>query len=245
MQARGERSTLCRRHQRQDLALESWRSWRLCETRTGTQYSDAQSGCTRIHVQCTSVPGWSVLGTPGAVGLSHTRPLPAPKLRPKNQPARTFFCYEAGRRRDPPPPSFNQPPIVKYEQRRPPSPLKISLLFSHTNCLPYKPPTAHNTQASGGLHIPNPVSTSPLCKSQHAVKYSPLDLIGVALFPLARIFRSSAAIQALAAVATQNLVPALRFLSTQSFHCLCSAFTSKLRQLARAFHIKTIARRSR
>lgn len=162
------------------------------------------------------VLGWSVPGTPGAVGLSRA-PLPGPKLRPKNQSACSFFCYEAGRR-DPPPPSFNQPPIVKYEHRRPPSPLKISLLFSHTNCLPYKPPTAHNTQASGGLHIPNPVSTSHLCKSQHALKYSPLDLIGVALFPLAPIFRSSAAIQALAAVAAQNLVPAwclVRFLSTQ------------------------------
>lgn len=70
-----------------------------------------------------------------------------PKSRPKNPPAPIFVAREEGGRL-PPPPSYNQPPIVKYERRA--APLSHSPKFFLT-LLPYKS-TPTLTTCTKSLH---------------------------------------------------------------------------------------------
>lgn len=116
-------------------ALENQWKAKVVGVVRGTRYNHAQFGCTRTFVQGTWT--WSAVKRAKQVGSREVRcgalPLPESRAKKISPCCSTLFCYEAGRR-EPPPPSFNQPPIVKYEQRRPPFPQRISLLFSHTNC---------------------------------------------------------------------------------------------------------------
>ncbi len=138
------------------------------------------------------------------------------KTGPKISPCCSFFCYEAGGR-DPPPPSFNQPPIVKYERRASPLPSQISLLFSHTNC------PQHTTPHYPGLHITQPSEYLSSLQNPAHVQVLALGLDWRRTFPLVRIFPSCPAIKALAAVAAQDVVLCLVPTSTSSplGACIC------------------------
>ncbi|KAK3362827.1 hypothetical protein B0T25DRAFT_19292 [Lasiosphaeria hispida] len=136
------------------------------------------------------------------------RPLP-PNHGQKISPPPAPFLLPA-RKEVPPPPSFNQPPIVKYERRLPP-PLSQNL----PPLLPYKPHHAHTTQlAPEYLHNPPPtVSTSSSPVSSPKVKV----LVPIFYFPFERR-RCPALIGCIPPPFPSSIAAPTSLVSTQSLH---------------------------